>query len=94
MNQITTKEVIDTPDVALGMLLVNFSPTIVLFDYGASHYFVKRHFSILHQLDMHTFQPPYIIQSPGSVFRTNQICRDIKVEIQGVEFLEILIVID
>lgn len=94
VNQITVEEAIDAPDDVLGMLLVIFSPATVLFDFGVSHSFVKRHFAIQHQLDMLIHQPPYIIHSPRSVFRTNQICRDINVEIQGVEFLINLIVID
>ena len=43
---------------------------------------------------MHTLQPPYQIQSPGSVFQTDQVCRDVKVEIQKVNFLANLIVIN
>lgn len=94
VNQITAEATIDAPDIVLGMLLVNFKLATILFDSEASHSFIKRHFVVLHQLNMHTLQPPHLIQSSGSVFQTNQICWDIKVEIQGVEFLVNLIVID
>ena len=54
VNQITVEEAIDAPDVVLGMLLVNFSPATILFDFGASHSYVQNLFAVQHQLDMHT----------------------------------------
>ena len=94
MNQITAEEAADAPDVVLGTLLVNFSPATVLFDSGASHSFVRRQFASQHQLVMHILQPPFIIQSPGSIFRTNQICCEVDIDICGVKFIANLIVID
>lgn len=94
VNQITAEEAIAAPNVVLGTLLVNSSPASVLFYSGASHSFVKSAFAVQHQLDMHALQSPYLISSPGSVFRTSQICRSVKIEIQGVEFLADLIVLD
>ena len=94
MNQITDETAADAPDVVLGMLLVNFCPAIVLIDSGAFRSFVSSQFAVQNQLDMHTLQPPFIIQSPGSVFKTDQICRWVIIEILGVKFLANLIVID
>ena len=79
MNQITAEEAADAPDVVLGTLLVNFSPATVLFDSGASHSFVRRQFAVQNQLDLHIIQPPFVIQSPGSVFKTDQICRGVNI---------------
>ena len=91
MNQITAEEAADAPDVVLGTLLVNFSPATVLFDSGASHSFVRSQFAVRNQLDMHTLQPPFIIHSPGSIFRTDQICCGVNIKIRGVKFLANLI---
>ena len=65
----------------------------VLFDSGASHSFIKEEYAALNQFEIHKLQPPYQIQSPGSVFQTDQVCRDVKMEIQRGNFSANLIVI-
>ena len=94
MNQITAEEAAEAPEVVLGMLLVNFNSATVLFDSGASHSFVSRQFAAQHLLDMHHLHPPHVIHSPGSVFMTDQICRNVNINIEGVDFWADLIVIN
>ena len=94
VNHVTAEEAIATLDIILGTLLVNSHPAAVLFDLRASHSFIKEGFTTHHQFEFHTLQPLYLIQSLGLILRTDQICPDVKVEIQGVEFLVNLIVIN
>ena len=93
VNHVTAKEANDAPDVVLGTLFANSLSATVLFDSGVSHSFIKKSFVVQHHFVMHTLQPPYQIRSPGSVFQTDQVCRDVKMKIQGINFLANLIVI-
>ena len=94
VNHVTAEEASDAQDVVLGTLLVNSCPASVLFDSGASHSFIKKEYVALNQFETHKLQPPFQIQSPGSVFQTDQVCRDVIIEIQKVNFLANLIVIN
>ena len=81
VNHVTAKEANDAPDIVLGTLLVNSRPASVLFDSGASHSFIKEEYAAINQFELHKLQPSYQIQSPGSVFQTDRVCRDVIVEI-------------
>src|SRR3954463_9263508 len=48
VNQIAAEETDDTSDVILGTLPVNFVPTSVLFDPGASHSFMSESYALRH----------------------------------------------
>jgi len=50
VNQIAAEETDDTTDVILGTLPVNYVPTSVLFDPGASHSFMSESYALRHNL--------------------------------------------
>src|SRR4051812_31826328 len=50
VNQISAEETDDTSDVILGTLPVNYVPTSVLFDPGASHSFMSESYALRHNL--------------------------------------------
>src|SRR3954462_10077168 len=50
VNQIAAEETDDTTDVILGTLPVNYVPTPILFDPGASHSFMSESYALLHDL--------------------------------------------
>src|SRR4051812_30050687 len=52
VNQIATEEIDDTTDVILGTLPVNFVPTYVLFDSGASHSFMSESYALCHDFPL------------------------------------------
>src|SRR3954466_3606045 len=80
VNQIAAEETDDTSDVILGTLPVNYVPTSVLFDTGASHSFMSESYALRHDLSFVELSTPMIIQTLGSRWQTsrvshgNQIC--------------------
>src|ERR1041385_5595459 len=50
VNQIAAEETDDISDVILGTLPVNYVPTSVLFDPGASHSFMSESYALRHEL--------------------------------------------
>src|SRR3954471_1309901 len=60
------KETDDTSDVILGTLPVNYVPTSVLFDLGASHSFMSETYALRHDLSFVEMSTPMIIQTPRS----------------------------
>src|SRR4051812_46293689 len=73
VNQISAEETDDTSDVILGTLLVNYVPTYVLFDLGASHSFMSESYALRHDLSFVELSTPMIIQTPGSRWQTNRV---------------------
>ena len=50
MNQIAAEETDDTSNVILGTLPVNYVPTSILFDPGASHSFMSESYALRHDI--------------------------------------------
>lgn len=94
MNHVTVEEAQTTQDVMLGKFLVHSVPATVLFDSGVSHSFVSRIFAAKHQLKVSTLKTSLLVQSLGSKLSTNQGCPQVKMIIEGVEFLANLNIID
>ena len=94
MNHVTVEEAQTASDVVLGKFLVNSAPATVLFDSGATHSFVSRIFAAKHQLKVSSLKTALLVQTPGSELSTNQGCPQVKVIIEGIEFLANLIIID
>src|SRR3954471_8359588 len=66
VNQISAEETDGTSDVILGTLPVNYVPTSVLFDLGASHSFMSESYALRHELSFVEMSTPMIIQTPRS----------------------------
>jgi hypothetical protein len=79
--------------VVLGMFPVNFVPATVLFDSGASHYFITDQFVTKHNLSMSSMKNPLVVSSPGGEMKTGYICTQVKINIMGVDFLANLVVL-
>jgi hypothetical protein len=68
--------------VTTGKFLVNDHPAVVLFDSGASHSFVSSTFASEHKLNVITIaKGGYCIIAAGNSIMTNQVVKDVKVEI-------------
>jgi hypothetical protein len=90
----TTVEEILVEVVTTGKFLVNDHPTIVLFDSGAPHSFVSSTFASEHKLNMVTIaKGGYCISVAGNNIMTNQVVKDVKIEIGDREFLADLVVL-
>jgi hypothetical protein len=94
VNHISTEEAQQAQDVVLGMFLASSHPAIVLFNSGASHFFISSSFVVRHQLPITIMKQTMLVSSPGGEMRTKHICPAISIIIRGVDFLANLIVLD
>jgi hypothetical protein len=70
----TTEEAQHAQDVVLGMFFVSSHPTIVLFDLGASHFFISSSFVTKHHLPITIMKHTMLVSSPGGEMRRKHIC--------------------
>src|SRR3954468_12786811 len=91
VNQISVEETDSTYDVILGTLPVNFVPTSVLFDPGASHSFMSESYALRHDFSFVELSTPMIIQTPGSRWQTSRVSHGNQIAIEGLVFLASLI---
>ena len=89
MEEIPTGEV-----VTAGKFLVNDHLAVMLFDSGASHSFVSSTFASKHKMNVITIvKGGYCISAAGNNILTNQVVKDVKLEIGDREFLMDLVVL-
>ena len=94
MHYIAVEEIPMAEVVTAGMFLVNKHPTIVLFDFGASHSFMSQAFASKHdQKIIMVNKGGYSISLAGATISTNQIVRDVLISIQEREYTMDLIVL-
>jgi len=90
----TTVEEIPAGEVVTAdMFLVNQHPTIVLFDFGASHSFMSQAFASKHGqhvVDLH--QGKFCISAAGNQISTNQLVRDVHIAIEGHDYSADLVI--
>jgi hypothetical protein len=80
--------------VTASKFLVNDHPAVVLFDSGASHSFVSSTFAYERNLNVITIaKGGYYISAAGNNIMTNQVVKDVKIEIGDREFLADLVVL-
>ena len=67
----------------------------ILFDFGASHFFIAASSMDVVGLEVETMDKPLYVNSPlGTRVRIDQICRDCELEISGILLTEDLRVMD
>jgi hypothetical protein len=80
---VTIEEAQESQHVVLGMFLTNSHPTIVLFDFRASHSFITSKFVAKHNLPITIMKYTMIVSSPGGEMKTKHICPAISIAIRG-----------
>ena len=91
----TTVEVAEQAlEVVVGMIRINSSKVLVLFDTGSSHSFIKASCAAKHKILMLPMKKSMLIKSPGGEMKTSYKCPRVKLNIQGVEFPTDLIVLE
>jgi hypothetical protein len=80
--------------VVLGIFLASSHPAIVLFDSGASHFFISSSFVVRYQLPITIMKQTMLVSSHGGKMQTKHICPAISITIRGVDFMANLIVLD
>jgi hypothetical protein len=92
LNHLEAEAVQETPDMAVGMFLVDFHIAEVLFDTGATHSFITASWVEAHNLPIATMSTPIQIDSADGRIRADSICLNVSVEIRGIAFPANLIV--
>ena len=76
------------------MFSVNDIPVVILFDSGASHSFISRSFAAQSNFPCTILGKNMLVQTPGSIIKSNLVCRDLEININGVHFPTSLIIIE
>jgi predicted aspartyl protease len=92
VNHLEADTVQETPGVALATFLVEYHSTNVLFDTGATHFFVTASWVESHNIPVAPMYPPMRVSSVGGKTQTDRFCPSAKVQIRGIEFPADLIV--
>jgi hypothetical protein len=91
---VAVEEAQETPDVVIGMFLVNDTSAVVLFDSGASHSFISTIYVGKHNLPLALLRCQMIVSSLGGDMPTRQLCPKVNLKIRGVDFVANLIVLE
>jgi predicted aspartyl protease len=92
VNHLEAEAIQDAQDVAVGMFLVESYPAKVLFDTGATHYFVSASWVESHNIPIEPMIPPLRVNSVGGKVQSNRICLNLRIEIRGKAFPASLVV--
>jgi hypothetical protein len=95
-GQVYYTQVVTTPKgepVMMGMFLVANHPTVILFDFGASHTFISKTFVEKHCINSIESREGFVIQSPGGQVFTKEVVFHIPVTLAGHEFPTNMLVI-
>jgi hypothetical protein len=92
VNHVVVEDAQATPDIIIGMILINNNGAIVLFDSRASHSFVATNFLQKHNLPLSLLENRMIVSSPRGDMHARHICPKVSILIRGVEFIANLIV--
>jgi hypothetical protein len=91
---VAVEEAQEAPDVIIGMLLINDTSTVVLFDSGASHSFISTAYVGKHNLPLALLRCQMIVSSPRGDMPTRQLCPKVILKIRGLDFVANLIVLE
>ena len=94
VHHISADEAQEKPEVVIGMFSVNDIPAVILFDSGASHSFISRSFVAQNKFPCSLLGKNMLVQTPGSLIKSNLVCRDLEININGVCFPTSLIIIE
>ncbi|WVZ52060.1 hypothetical protein U9M48_003153, partial [Paspalum notatum var. saurae] len=93
VNHVTAESAAEAPNVVLGMFLVNSHPATVLFDTGATHSFITKSYAEQYNIPIRSTSRPMVVSTPGETLSTSLICPRVSINIRGVEFCTMLIII-
>jgi hypothetical protein len=85
VNHVAVEDAQEALDTIIGMILVNDSNTIVLFDSGVSHSFVAANFVQKHNLPLSMLKNRMIVSSPGGDMHARHVCPKVNILIRGVD---------
>jgi hypothetical protein len=93
VNHVDAQEAQQAPGVVLSEFLVEFTPTVVLFDSGASHSFITTSFAEKHGIPTSSLEIPLVTRTPVADLLCHLKCSQLKILLSGVVFLADLAVL-
>jgi hypothetical protein len=94
VNHVTVEEAQEALDVVIGTVSVNDISTVVLFDFGASYFFISAAYVEKHNLPIALLRCQMIVSSPRGDMPARQLCPKVNLKIRGVYFVANLIVLE
>jgi hypothetical protein len=91
---VAMEEAQKAPDIVIGMLLVNDTSVVVLFDSGALHSFISATYVGKHNLPLSLLRCQMIVRSLEGDMPAWQLCPKVNLKIRGVDFIANLIVLE
>ena len=85
-NHVDFNEANAEPTIMMDTLLVNSAPANVLFDSGASNFFISKKFAFMHGITCEEMHFPLVVSTPGSHCHATMYSPDVSIEIGGLTF--------
>jgi hypothetical protein len=77
------EEAQEAPDFVIGMLFINDTSAVVVFDFGASHSFISTTYVGKHNLPLALLKCQTIISSSGGDMSARHLCLEVNLKIRG-----------
>jgi hypothetical protein len=87
VNFTTLSELPDGAPIMIGTFTIHYQPAVILFDSGATHNFISPKFGTKVGLDFYHTKGTYMIATPGGKIASNQICRDVPIQL-GINLIK------
>jgi hypothetical protein len=81
VNFTTLSELPEGAPIMTGTFTIHHQPAVILFDSGATHSFISPKFGTKVGLDFYHTKGTYMIATPGGKIASNQICRDVPIQL-------------
>jgi predicted aspartyl protease len=94
VNFTTLSELPEGAPIMTGTFTIHYQPVVILFNSGATHSFINSKFETKVGLDYYPTKGAYMIATPGGKIISNQICRNVPLQL-GSNLIKIdLLVLD
>jgi hypothetical protein len=93
-NHVIVEEAQEASDVVISTFFINDTSMVVLFDSGASYFFISTTYVEKHNLPISLLRCQMIVSSPGGDMPIRQLCLKVNLKIRGVYFFANLIVLE
>jgi hypothetical protein len=81
VNFTTLFELPEGAPIMTGTFTIHHQPAVILFDSSATHSFISLKFGTKIDLDFHPTKGAYMIATPGGKIASNQICRNVPIQL-------------
>jgi hypothetical protein len=83
VNFTTLSELSEGAPITTGTFTIHHQPAVILFDFGAIHSFISLKFGTKIGLGFHPTKGAYMIATPGGKIASNQICRNVPIQLSS-----------